>query len=168
VRRGKLLRWCRVNNSIYNLCVLGAFARVKPGNLSPGRKARKVFWGKNTKNLRAPCASARNRTQAIPKAFMTLAEAQGAQREAVARFAATKHKFILCVPGEKNRFDQSKITVRLPHTSRLCFSWCHIARASTTFSRSRPFLTMSSTVSLWLTCTTSCSMIGPASSSAVT
>ena len=40
------------------------------------------------------------------------------------------------------------------------------ARESTTFSRSRPLRTISSTLSRWETRTTSCSMMGPSSKAA--
>jgi len=41
------------------------------------------------------------------------------------------------------------------------------ARESTTFSRSRPLRTISSTLSRWETRTASCSMMGPSSKAAV-
>src|SRR4029453_17902335 len=62
----------------------------------------------------------------------------------------------------------SKTTVLLPYTSTRCRRWRFTARASTTFSRSRPLRTRSSTESRWLTRATSCSMIGPSSRSEVT
>ena len=61
-----------------------------------------------------------------------------------------------------------KITVLCPLSSTRC-SPCHLtARASTWLSVSRPSAVKSSTVLLWSTRATSCSMIGPSSRSAVT
>ncbi len=59
-------------------------------------------------------------------------------------------------------------TVLFPYTNTR-FSTCHrTARDKTTFSRSRPLRMRSSTVSRCDTRTTSCSMIGPSSSTSVT
>ena len=63
--------------------------------------------------------------------------------------------------------DPQKTTVLRPYTSTRCARWARTARASTIISRSRPLRTRSTTLSRWLTRTTSCSMIGPSSSSAV-
>ena len=58
-------------------------------------------------------------------------------------------------------------TVLFPCTNTLSSSTHRTALASTSLSRSRPFRSMSFTESLWVIRVTSCSMMGPASSSAV-
>ena len=65
-------------------------------------------------------------------------------------------------PGQRNT------TVLWPFSMMRC-SACHLtARASTTFSTSPPRAVRVSTVMVWSTRSTSCSMMGPSSSSAVT
>ena len=63
--------------------------------------------------------------------------------------------------------DYSNTTVLLPYTNTRFWRWWRTDRASTMRSRSLPFLIKSSTSSRWVTRTTSCSIIGPASSSEV-
>ena len=58
--------------------------------------------------------------------------------------------------------------VLLPWRSRRFSTWRTSALASAAFSRSRPLRLRSATQSLWLTCATSWTMMGPASSSELT
>ncbi len=67
-----------------------------------------------------------------------------------------------------SRVRQAKTTVREPFSRTRC-SLCHFtARASAWHSTSRPTATSWSGVTSWPTRSTSCSMIGPSSRSAVT
>ncbi len=61
-----------------------------------------------------------------------------------------------------------KTTVRAPQRNTRSSAWAVTARARTSRSTSRPIATICSGVRVWFTRTTSCSMIGPSSSSAVT
>ena len=70
--------------------------------------------------------------------------------------------------GAVRVWGQRNTTVLWPFSMMRC-SACHLtARASTTFSTSPPRAVRVSTVMVWSTRSTSCSMIGPSSSSAVT
>ena len=62
---------------------------------------------------------------------------------------------------------QSNTTVLFPYASTRSSKCSRTARANTTFSRSRPLRTRSSIESRWEQRTTSCSMIGPSSSTAL-
>ena len=61
-----------------------------------------------------------------------------------------------------------KTTVLAPFSSTRSARWWRTARASTRRSISRPLRTSVSGLSAWVTCSTSCAMIGPSSRSAVT
>ena len=70
--------------------------------------------------------------------------------------------------GLSELWGQRNTTVLWPFSMMRC-SACHLtARASTTFSTSPPRAVRVSTVMVWSTRSTSCSMMGPSSSSAVT
>ena len=70
--------------------------------------------------------------------------------------------------GAVRVWGQRNTTVLWPFSMMRC-SACHLtARASTTFSTSPPRAVRVSTVMVWSTRSTSCSMMGPSSSSAVT
>ena len=75
---------------------------------------------------------------------------------------------IACIVFYDSYFHQLKMMVLFLYVRiflAICFD---TARDSTIFSRSLPFSTRLSGVSLWVMRATSCSMMGPASSSAVT
>ncbi len=98
--------------------------------------------------------------------------AAGPHRRAAARSRTTCR---CCRPPERRpagdggaRPGQGKTTVRVPLRSTRWSRCQPTARASAMHSRSRPTSTSRSGVAAWSTRATSCSMIGPSSSSAVT